>query len=106
MTFWLRTGFDGDVALKVVGPKVLVNQAYYDNRAYFRNNYLTENWSGSGAIFAQFPPSTRSVVSKLDVPLPTDTIPGHIWGGDDTFAKNPKYPLWALGWGSIKVECS
>lgn len=108
VTFWLKTNYGGAVALKVVGPKVLVNQAFSENRPYFREGYLNDSWSANGAIFAQFPPSTRGIARNLSVPLPTNRIPTYPPGanaGEDTFATNPKYPLWALGFGSVKVEC-
>ncbi|WP_420024041.1 hypothetical protein ACN9JG_18690 (plasmid) [Cereibacter azotoformans] len=75
--------FSGNVLLKTTGPRVIQNSGFSDDRFSIDTlspNWINQDWSSGGALFDQFPPSTRTL-------LPGWTM--HPWG-----------------YGSVNVTCN
>ena len=101
VTFYAQKDFGGPVALKVTGPKLLLNRAYADlygwRGDYWKGVWPSENWnSDPDPLVRQFVPATRAFINKLNFKVSSD--------GGSNMANS--YPLHGLERGSMKVECA
>lgn len=102
VTIYKGANFSGPVLFDQRGPMVIGNDIVMGSADTIRDTYptfKTESWASYGALFSQFPPSTRYYSSDPPINLPATT--DGMW----SLAGIPEGKPMGFGPTSVKVTC-